>query len=171
MARLEDMPPELMKMISDELDFGSQMSLTLASKTIFSLLPLVPATNKAAWTQFNLGFEQRVPRCRALTCLTCVDCGKLLPIEKFSDSQRKKTNPSRFCIRCGIKRHKGFAFKLFRVGGAPMFGCSGCLKAIPEKEAAQYAGFVKRQERWCKRCFRAIHAFLTERKTRRVIIR
>lgn len=169
MANLQDLPPELIAMITADLDFGSHMSLMLASKTLFGMMPEVWATRPQVWIDFNLNFEQHVPAGRVLPILTCTQCARFHPRAKFSDAQRRKTCPNRFCIETGIQHNKYLgARRTFRVGGVLMFGCAGCYKAWPEREEASYGGQDHSFEslRWCKGCWKAIATYLrSEDKT------
>ena len=163
MVHIYRLPPELMKLVTDELDFASHMSLILTSRTLFGMLPEVRAKGPRAWIRFNLNFERNVPPRRQLTLLTCTECAKLKPRAVFSDSQRRKTCYSRFCIECGIKfcKYVGTT-RSFRVGGVPMFACAACCKALPESEEASYGcdSVYTEKGRWCERCWEPISAYL-----------
>lgn len=160
MAKLHDLPPELIAMFTANLDFSSHMSLMLASKALFSVVREVRPTQRQEWIDFNLNFEQHVPPRRALTLLTCTVCAELHPRESFSDSQRKKTNETRFCIKAGIRKETYSGQRTFRVGGVVMFGCERCCEAWPLAEQALYDTGVRLKLRFCKGCRRFASAHL-----------
>lgn len=152
-------------MITDELDLGSRASLMLTSKALYRMIPPIPpkAWLPEDWIEFNQNFELHVPYRRALLSLTCTKCIVLKPVEMFSDSQRRKTCPRRFCISCGIYQRKYIgSYRSFRVGGVPMFGCAGCRKALPMYKEAIYRCEMRWTEnaRWCRDCWVPIDGYL-----------
>jgi len=156
MAKLHDLPPELIAMITANLDFGSHMNLMLASKALCNMVREV-RPKRQEWIDFNLSFERRVSPRRALTLLTCTACAKLHPRSDFTDAQGTKNNRTRFCIKSGMRRrHSLYRGKgTFLVGGVEMFGCVKCCKAWPEAEEASYNLDCQLKVSFCKGCWNA----------------
>ena len=64
-------------------------------------------TSLEACLDFPEGQRRSVPKGqRRLDILTCTHCGLLKKINRFSDNQAAQTNPTRFCISCGIISRK-----------------------------------------------------------------
>lgn len=59
------------------------------------------------------------------------------------------------CITCGIGNAHGWRLARFDfvVGGQKVFGCVGCLKALPLDQETNEKPIIKDGHRWCKTCW------------------
>jgi len=153
MAQIYRLPPELLKMITDNLDFTSFLCFKVASKTIAHTVYKIPRPETDRWVQAHTVFEAMSSRRRSI--LVCTRCAKLLPPGDFSDSQARKSCPRRFCVTCGIRGSRYSPKRSFKQGGVKVFGCPRCNKGIP---VTHKHWVLKGGHRWCKPCFRTMLA-------------
>lgn len=151
-------------MITDNLDYPSHMCLKLTCKNLCSMVEVAYAWWPTSWIYFSLLFEQSVPRSQRLPVLICTLCATLCPRAMFSDSQNRKTCPTRFCIKCGVDNGKYVgANREFLVGKVPSFACAACRQAVPLDQEASYGkarSGIASSYRWCKSCWRPISGYL-----------
>ncbi len=136
MAPLASLPPELTKMVGEELDLldgTSRHRLALVSRALHDQLHaasgIPPRMSREDWYEFNNEFERFAPR--RPTTLACSICMTLLPPASFSDNQAKKTAyGKRFCLACGIRAGK-YGKTSFRIGNIVSFVCGTGHHAMP----------------------------------------
>lgn len=125
MSPLYNLPPELMRNVTDRLTCVEHLSLRIASKTLWQGRDNLPKPTKTEWLSFNRTFEAARTR-RQRPNLICNKCARLLPKSSFEDGTTNKRSPkTRAClvcyIYCGDKR-------LVYKDGVKSFGCKGCFQ-------------------------------------------
>lgn len=164
MARLDQLPPELLGMITDHLEPIAHLALRMTSKTTLTLTRRSPILSKAAWVAFNHAFEKGARR-RPVR-LICTLCSKILSHDSFSDSQAQKGLHFRFCIACGLLSQK-YCRGSFKIGKVQCFACPGCRKGVMVEKEAVYGSLTTKKSRWCRDCWGPVSAFIiAERKGR-----
>ncbi|CAD6567017.1 MAG: hypothetical protein ASARMPRED_000465 [Alectoria sarmentosa] len=134
-ASLEEVPPELFKIILSHIPPVDYLKVKLVSKSFSSW-----ASTEFKWRDMTKGevvqgqtsLEASLPRARRLKHFICTHCGLVKSINKFSDNQAVKTNHKRICISCGISNKIYTKRQLPKINGDEHIPCWHCLKAVPK---------------------------------------
>lgn len=134
-ASLEDVPPEVLKIILSHIDPIDYLKVKIVSKSFSDWADTVfkwEDMTKGEVIQGQTSLEAGLPRARRLKHFICTHCGLVKPTNKFSDNQAVKTNTKRICISCGISYNNYTKRLLPRINGEEHIPCWHCRTAVPK---------------------------------------
>lgn len=130
MPNLLTLPPELMGMITNQLEPVDHVSLRSSSKVLWETRDNLPYLTADESVRYHLRYE-RGSCCppENILSLVCTYCQRLRPRNCFDDLTIRPKLRSRHCVTCGIYHaNVVWTYK----DGVEMFGCSGCWTLFPE---------------------------------------
>jgi len=159
MPTITSLPPEIMRMVTDNLNYQDHFSFRIASKTLWQGMDGLRTPNKWGWLHFNQMFEKKAPPYRYFANLICNRCCRLLPVSSFGDGVSRKLKPkSRACITCRIYADD---HNPIQVDGVPVWGCKGCYQVFPGISYAPPSGM---KGRLCAACQEKLFGTFKETK-------
>ncbi|KAK3381875.1 hypothetical protein B0H63DRAFT_451165 [Podospora didyma] len=136
MAPLEEIPFDVLFEVVKHLDYASVLALSQANSALHESIHPDALCSRAAKTEFYLTVE-RLPQHDGR--LACFSCWKLVPLERFSDKQRKgpkgklgessSKRMTRFCWDCGLEKRLHPHLRAIRKGKFRYYPCHQCGEA------------------------------------------